>query len=77
MQVSIELKFLDAIRGVKKILRFAKYVKCKTCNGTKLKPGTTYHNCDVCNGIGYRDHEEGNTLVAEVCTVCNGSGKIF
>ncbi len=32
--------------------------------------------CNPCNGLGYTKHEHAPSLTDQVCTVCNGSGKI-
>lgn len=54
IQVNIEIDFMEAINGCQKPITYARINKCGTCNGTKMKPGTTEAQCGICDGTGFQ-----------------------
>lgn len=50
--VDITLTFLEAAKGTRKEVSYYANVKCKPCNGTGAKPGTTRKKCPQCGGSG-------------------------
>ena len=49
----MEIDFMEAISGTAKTVTFARTNICPTCNGSKMKPGTSKRNCELCHGTGY------------------------
>jgi molecular chaperone DnaJ len=44
---------MEAIQGTQKHITYARTNKCGTCNGTKMKPGTSEVECGICEGSGF------------------------
>lgn len=51
--MNLEIDFMEAITGTQKTITYARTNKCSTCNGTRMKPGTTEQKCHVCEGTGF------------------------
>lgn len=77
IQVNIEIDFMEAINGCQKPITYARINKCGTCNGTKMKPGTTEAQCGICDGTGFQTQQFGHAIVQSMCGACNGTGKTF
>lgn len=78
---TVNLTFMEAIKGVKKEIDFVRYEKCSDCNGSGAHSSEDIKTCDKCNGTG-RIQMAVNTLFGRQMTVttcdkCNGTGKII
>jgi molecular chaperone DnaJ len=90
IQMSMDLTFEEAAKGVKKTINFAANVACKTCKGTGARPGTKPITCTTCSGTGTESTRSGlfsfsrpcrscggsGTLILAKCTTCQGTGKV-
>jgi len=81
LQKTITIDFTDALFGCSKQIELTKDVKCKTCNGTGAKPGTSKKTCDVCGGSG-QVSQVTNTAFGRfqnvtTCSKCHGTGEII
>ncbi|CDW73409.1 chaperone protein dnaj [Stylonychia lemnae] len=74
---NIEIEFLDAINGCQKQIQYQRTNKCSSCDGTKIKQGTTKQNCMACQGQGYQTIKKGNVVIQQACTACFGQGSTF
>ncbi len=77
--VELELSFMDAVKGVKKSVNYARKEPCSSCKGTGAKDGTAYSVCSSCNGTGQRQYRRSTGFFTQVtygaCSDCNGTGK--
>jgi molecular chaperone DnaJ len=76
----VRIELTDAARGVTREVAFAVAATCGTCGGSGADPGSELVTCDQCAGAG-RVRQVSQTLLgqfvtAQVCTRCQGSGKL-
>ncbi len=80
IEVQVKISFEEAIRGIKKEIKFKKRIICGDCHGTGAKKGTDMMSCPDCNGNGRvkRRMQSLFGVVEQVvtCERCGGSGKI-
>jgi molecular chaperone DnaJ len=80
LQKTVTIDFTDAIFGCTKQIEIPKDVKCKTCNGTGAKPGTSKKTCETCGGTGQVTQVSntpfGKFQNVSTCPNCHGSGEI-
>lgn len=81
LTVTLNITFKEAYTGKKATIKYSRYEKCSTCNGTGGKPGTKSHKCAKCNGTGtiteIRNSIFGRSKYTRVCDECNGEGTIY
>ncbi|MDE6585707.1 MAG: J domain-containing protein, partial [Clostridia bacterium] len=79
IQQTVDLSFLDAIKGCTKTISYMRNEPCKACNGTGAKGGTAFQTCSRCNGSGrvkfQQDTIFGRTIQVGACPDCGGTGK--
>ena len=79
--LQMEISFLDAAFGVKKVISLNVDEKCSDCSGTGAKGGSDYETCSQCNGTGtVRAQQRTMFGVFEsttTCPKCNGKGKVI
>ncbi len=81
VQVDVEIRFEEMVRGVKKAVPLRTFVACKTCHGTGGKPGSKETTCTTCQGNG-QVRKEVRTILgiftqASRCETCHGRGKTY
>lgn len=78
LHISLTISLQDAYNGVSKTIRYARGVKCESCNGTGSSDGKM-HKCHYCNGMGMvqETRRQGNMMFTSthVCEHCNGTGE--
>jgi len=82
IQVNLNLSFKEACLGVKKVVTFSRFDKCKDCNGTGARNGTAVETCSYCNGRGEvkqttRLGRFGMMENVVPCSACNATGKMI
>ncbi len=79
IQQTVNLSFLDAIKGCTKTVSYTRNEPCSSCNGTGAKGGTAYQSCSRCGGRGrvkfQQDTIFGRTIQVGACPDCGGTGK--
>ncbi len=73
LQISLE----DAVAGTTVKIRVPTMVKCKSCNGSGAKKGTTPKSCTTCGGHGQVRMSQGFFSVQQTCPNCRGKGTII
>ena len=73
IEQTINLSFLDAIKGCSKEISYTRNEPCSACNGTGAKQGTSFKVCMCCGGSGKIKYQQ-DTIVG-VCPDCGGSGR--
>ena len=77
VNLSLEISFMDSIKGVKKQVSLERKSQCSTCKGSKIKPGTSPTKCSNCGGRGVVFFQRGPMSIQTVCTKCKGSGSMI
>ncbi|MCH5142133.1 MAG: molecular chaperone DnaJ [Clostridiales bacterium] len=76
---TVNLSFLDAIKGCTKTVSYMRNEPCSACNGTGAKGGTAFQKCQRCGGQGrvkfQQDTIFGRTIQVGACPDCGGTGK--
>ena len=76
---TLNLSFLDAIKGCTKTVSYMRNEPCSACNGTGAKGGTAFQKCQRCGGQGrvkfQQDTIFGRTIQVGACPDCGGTGK--
>ncbi len=79
VQHTINLSFLDAIKGCTKTVSYMRNEPCASCAGTGAKDGKAFQNCQRCGGSGrvkfQQDTIFGRTIQVGACPDCGGTGK--
>jgi molecular chaperone DnaJ len=78
LQIALQLEFLEAIHGVKKVIDLPREVVCGRCDGNGAEPGTQPVKCSTCNGVGEVIQQQmGFLRIRTTCPHCRGSGKVI
>jgi molecular chaperone DnaJ len=72
---SLDINFVDAMRGVGTEITVQKHSPCDACRGSGGKPGSPMDTCPTCGGSGRRS-SRGVRRLSEPCSRCRGNGKI-
>ncbi|AZI59107.1 molecular chaperone DnaJ [Nakamurella antarctica] len=75
-EASVQISFADAVHGVTVPLQLGERTGCPTCRGSGAKPGTSAHDCAVCNGRGLVTRNQGSFAFSEPCAACRGTGSV-
>jgi molecular chaperone DnaJ len=76
ISLTLEIPFMDSVKGVKKQVSLERKSQCSTCKGTKIKPGTTPTKCTNCGGRGVVFLQRGPMSIQTICTKCKGNGSV-
>ena len=79
--VTMNLDFMDAIKGGTYTITLNVDEKCSRCNGTGAKDSNSIKSCSQCGGRGYVRYQRrslfGVVESQEACPTCSGTGKII
>lgn len=77
----VTISFEEAAFGVKKEITIYRMETCKTCNGSRAKPGTKPVKCSVCGGTGQVRTTQrtpfGSFQSTSTCSQCRGAGEVI
>ncbi len=73
---TIELDFMDAIKGTTTTIQIDRYDKCPTCRGSGEVPLSQPQVCPQCKGTGYIQSGVAFFKIKQTCPTCGGTGKI-
>lgn len=76
IESSMEIDFLDAVRGFQTSITLQRAVTCDVCQGNGAKPGTKPTTCPECHGSGTKSVAQGPLQFRQTCPRCMGSGKL-
>jgi molecular chaperone DnaJ len=76
IESSMDIDFLDAVRGFQTAIALERPVSCDTCHGSGTKAGTTPTPCPQCRGSGSIAIAQGPLQFRQPCPRCSGSGKL-
>lgn len=75
LEYHISIPFVEAIRGTRSRISFARQEQCPACRGTGSKKGGDMPLCPVCKGQGQVEQQHGAMRFAGACPTCGGSGR--
>ena len=76
IESSMEIDFLDAVRGFHTSITLERPVSCDVCRGTGTKPGTKPRTCPECRGSGAKSVARGPMQFRQTCPRCLGTGRL-
>ncbi len=76
IESSMEIDFLDAVRGFQTAITLERPLACETCRGAGTKPGTAPTTCPECHGRGGKSVGQGPLQFRQTCARCMGSGQL-
>jgi len=74
---SIEVPFLDSVRGYDKVVSLVLRQSCAECRGSGAREGTSWSECRVCRGSGVQRVERGILSMGVPCARCQGTGEVL
>jgi molecular chaperone DnaJ len=76
IESTMEIDFLDAVRGFQTSITLQRPVTCETCHGSGTKPGSNPTSCPECGGSGSKSVAQGPLQFRQSCPRCMGTGKL-
>jgi molecular chaperone DnaJ len=76
IESSMDIDFLDAVRGFQTAITLQRPVSCEVCQGSGNKPGSRPTTCPDCKGTGSKSVAQGPMQFRQTCPRCHGSGKL-
>lgn len=74
LQYSMEIGFMDAVKGVSTNISINKEASCYECGGSGLKKGGSESTCPDCRGSGQINVSKGPLRFSQTCNRCFGTG---
>jgi len=76
-EITMNLTFQEAARGVNKNVNINVTDTCPKCNGTKAEPNSKVVKCHTCNGTGMETINTGPFIMRSTCRRCAGAKYII
>jgi len=77
INISVTLPFMNAVKGGQVQVVLERRTVCPTCQGTKVKPGTSPTKCTHCGGLGVFYFQQGPVTFQSPCQNCKGTGTVI
>ncbi|KNA18328.1 hypothetical protein SOVF_071750 [Spinacia oleracea] len=77
VKLSLELSFMEAVRGCTKTVTYRTTLLCEACGGSGVPSGTKPATCQQCKGKGQVFMQQGPIAFQSTCMKCSGSGKTY
>ena len=77
LQYTLDLTLEEAVKGVKKQVRFTTAAACEVCDGSGSKKGSSMTTCRTCGGAGQVRMQQGFFTVQQTCPTCRGRGQMI
>jgi len=77
LRTDVIISFEQAAFGTEQSVEVRKHVPCKTCKGSRCKPGTSPIHCGTCRGTGQVVRSQGFFSLTSPCPHCHGTGQII
>ncbi|XP_055311634.1 protein tumorous imaginal discs, mitochondrial-like isoform X3 [Sitodiplosis mosellana] len=74
-EVTMNLTFAQAARGVNKDIIVNVVDTCQKCQGSRCELGTKPSKCQYCNGSGMETVSTGPFIMRSTCRYCSGTGQ--
>lgn len=76
IESSMEIDFLDAVRGFQTAITLERPMLCAVCNGAGTKAGSKPATCPECHGSGSVSVAQGPLQFRRTCPRCLGNGQL-
>lgn len=76
IESTMEIDFLDAVRGFQTAISLQRPVTCETCHGAGTRPGSAPTQCPECGGTGSKSVAQGPLQFRQTCPRCLGTGQL-
>ena len=76
-EVSVNLSFEDALRGVETTIPVSLDASCSNCGGSGARKGTSPKPCPQCGGRGVVAEAQGLFALSQPCPRCRGNGTVI
>jgi molecular chaperone DnaJ len=76
IESTMDVDFLDAVRGFQTAITLERPVACESCHGSGTKAGTAPARCNQCSGSGTIAVARGPLQFRQTCPSCAGSGTL-
>ena len=80
ISIDLDLSFYESVFGGEKKIHLTKQSKCKVCNASGAKSGTSMETCPTCGGNGkIRQAQKsifGTFMTEAICETCGGLGQV-
>jgi molecular chaperone DnaJ len=76
IESSMDIDFLDAVRGFQTSITLERPVTCDVCNGAGTKPSSKPRPCPDCGGSGTQSVAQGPMQFRQTCPRCFGTGQL-
>jgi len=73
----MELTLEQAAKGASIEIQVPSWIKCKECEGSGAKKGSSVKTCESCTGEGVVRIQQGFFSVQQTCPECHGEGKVI
>lgn len=77
LEADLALDFDDAINGLETEIQLTSEAPCATCNGVGAAPGSPPTACQICDGSGMQNDNQGFFSMSRPCSTCGGRGSII
>lgn len=77
LRADVTISFEHAAFGTEKFVKVSKHVPCRTCKGSRCKPGASPVYCGTCRGTGQVVRSQGFFSLQSPCPHCHGTGQII
>ncbi len=81
LQTTVEIEFMEAVKGVEKNIELTRQEACEVCGGDGVGPNTEVTVCEVCQGSGQVRRAQpsifGQFVNVSTCENCQGAGKVM
>ncbi len=75
LEYHVSIPFVDAVRGTRSRISFARQELCQSCRGSGSRKGTSLAVCSACDGKGQVEQRHGAMRFSGICPACQGSGR--
>ncbi|KAK4300094.1 hypothetical protein Pmani_027685 [Petrolisthes manimaculis] len=72
-EITLNLNFKQAARGINKEVSLNTVDICPKCRGSRCEPGTKAARCQYCNGTGMETISTGPFVMRQTCRYCHGT----
>ena len=76
IESSMEIDFLDAVRGFQTAITLQRPLQCDACHGSGTRPGSKPIVCPDCGGTGSKSVAQGPLQYRQTCPSCFGAGQL-
>lgn len=77
IRVELTLELTDVLADAEHEITIQTKERCRDCNGTGARAGTSVRPCSQCNGKGSIYGRQGGFMLERKCPACNGEGQVI